>query len=198
MATLPVRFPVLAPRDRRALGLGAAVLGPALLWAFVVAPVTRALDAQAARLAAERQLFSREAGLLEDAARARAARDTSASRLLAVAPRLFGGGAAAAAAGLAQYLQEGARRSRVLVTHIETLPVQRVDSGIAAVAVRVHGESDLEGVLTLLYALEGGSKLVRIDDLHIPAQDEGQRFGSTGTALTFEFTATGFVFEVEE
>lgn len=189
-----MKWPALAPRDRRALRWGAWLLAPAFLWTAAVVPYLRTVRDAGSRLAAERELLARELELLRGAGDHAAALESGGAHLLEVAPRLFGGdNASAAAAALAQYLQEGGAVSRVRLARLEPGTATEVGVGLIAVPLRVQGETDLEGLLGLLYLIEEGSKLVRVDDVRVQvARAVGPTAAAMPEVLSFQFTATGF------
>jgi hypothetical protein len=185
----------ISPRDRRALSLGALVLVPVAAWIWGVAPYLRGIEAARERLAAERELLVREMDLVKQAHGFPAAWEEGSERLLEAAPRLFtGANPAVASAALARYLQAGAKSSKVLLTQVEPAPSEDVGAGVISLPLRVEGETDLEGIMSLLYNIEAGLKLVRVDGLHVQGLRTGG--GAVGpdepTVLRFSFTATGF------
>jgi len=205
-----VRRPNLTPRDLRAIGIGAAVLVPALLWVLAAAPYLRAVQGARERLEQDRALLAREQALLAEAGSYPKAFDDGAAKLLAAAPRLMGGDDdAAAAAAVAGYVRRLGRMAPANVTRVEPAPSRDAGGGVTALPVAVSGEADLEGLLTLLHMLETGPKLVDVSELRIessapPAAPGGgaayspSPFYSPGASLvqpevlTFRFTATGF------
>lgn len=187
--------PSLAPRDRRALLVGGPVLAAGLAWVLGVAPALGALQRATAQLAAERDLLERETALLAAVPRFEAARAAGSAQLLQAARRLFGGAdERVAGTDLAQYLQAGASASRVLLTRVDPAPPREAGPGLLALALRVQGESDLQGVLTLLYSLESGLRLVRIDDLRLQApRGRTAAAADAPEVLHVQFTATGYM-----
>ena len=197
-----MRAPKLNARDRRALLLGAAVLGPALVWTLAVAPYFRALSDARERLTSERSLLRRELELLATAADYPKAFDAGAQRLLKAAPRLMGGetdGAASAAA--AGYVRRLATIASASLSRVEPGEARVSADGVTALPVGVSGESDLEGLLTFLQMIETGPKLVHVEDLRMEAQGGGAGvvvnpfytpLGPQPEVITFRFTATAF------
>jgi hypothetical protein len=192
-----IRWSTLSSRDRRALALGAFTLGPMLIWALAVGPYLRGIADLADQLAAEREVLRRELEILGSAASYPAAVEEAAGRLLATAPRLFGGeNSAVASAALAQHLQMLAERDRVLLTRLEPLPATEAGTGVIALPLRVHGETDLQGLLTLLHGLETSAKLVRVEDLRVQgSRGSAARADQDIEVLSFEFLATGYMLE---
>ncbi len=160
----------LPPRDRRALTLGAAALVPVLLFRGVVQPYVRARAALADRLAAQRGLLERELTVLAGAQRL-PERRAHVDRLLAAdAPRLLpGGDPLAASAELVGYVGDAARRSHVLVSELQSRGSGAAPGGdgLTRLQVEVRGQTDFEGVLRFLQALERGPRLVRVDAVSI-------------------------------
>ncbi len=207
-----MKRPNLAPRDRRAIAWGGTILVPALAWTLVASPYLSALGEAKATLEQDRALLRREMELLAESAGYRRAFDDGAEKLLAAAPRLMGGDDdGAAGAAVAGYLRRLARMGGVHVTRLEPGPSRDAGGGVTALPVGVSGESDLEGLLTLLQMLEAGPKLVDVDELRIEASGNVAASAAPGTAyggqpfytpvgvpaeqpevITFRFTATGF------
>lgn len=189
-----MKIPPLSTRDRRALLVGASVLIPALFWGLVARPYVRAVERTSSNLAAERELLRREVVLLASADQFPAALEEGAAQLLEVASRLFGGeNPSVTSATLAQYLQKAARSARVLLTRLEPVPAEEAGTGVIALPLRVRGETDLEGLLTLLHSLETGEKLVRVENLQIQGLRTTAPRSDDSEALSFEFTAAGFM-----
>jgi hypothetical protein len=182
----------LSARDRRALaiaGVGAILM---LGWTLALAPYLEAVGHARDRLDAERELLAREQQLLSEAGAYPALWEAGAGRLLELAPRLFGGESdGAAGAALAGYLQGAARAERVYIHQVEPLPTADTGGGITALTVRLRGESDLEGILGFLDALEAGPKLIRIAQLQID-RAAPRAANNNVRVLTFHLTATGY------
>lgn len=183
----------LSARDRRALRLGAWLLAPALVWMLGGRPYLATLNEASARLAAERNLLGRELEVLAEVGQYPQALERGAEQLMKLAPRFFGGETSGiASAALARYVQSGARLSRVLLTRLEPGPADPVADGIIALPLHVQGETDLEGLLTLLHSLESEAKLVRIAELRIQDASRGGNDLDGIEVLSFEFMVTGF------
>jgi hypothetical protein len=71
-------------------------------------------------------------------------------------------------------------------------------SGLRALQVEIRAESDLEGVLTFLQALERGERLVRVERLSItrPESDVEEEEGAA-EALRLTATVRGFALAPE-
>lgn len=185
----------MSGRDRRALLLGSLLLIPGFFWILIARPYMRALDNVSVRLAAEQDLLARERSVLAAADRYPTEIERGAERLLEAASRLFGGASSGvASAHLARYLQELAQGGPALLTRLEPVAEEPAGTGLLALPLHVLGESDLEGLLTLLHSLESGPKLVRVDDLKIRGVRNATRTGAEeAEVLSFEFKATGFM-----
>jgi hypothetical protein len=202
-----MRIPAMGPRDLRAIRIGAGLLAPALAWSLAISPWLAAEADARDRLATERGLLRRELQLLASASSYPRAFDAGAATLLAAAPRLMSGGdEGAASAALAGYLRRMAGAAGANLTRVEPAPSTEAGGGVRALPIAVTGESDLEGLLTLLRALESGPKLLSIRDLHLEAAATPSQ-GSSATpvytaftaaatqqaeVITFRFTATAF------
>lgn len=184
-------------RDRRAALLGAAVLAPVLLWAQVIAPFSRTLRDTADRLATERDLLRRELAMLREMDRYPPVFKEGIERLLAVQPRLLSGQSPGAlSAALTGYVQGHAQRTGVLISRLEPIAAPEAPGSLIGVSVRVTGESDLEGVLSLLHALEGGSALIHVSQLQLRApQSSPVSPAATTEVISFDLVATGFALQ---
>jgi hypothetical protein len=181
-------------RDRRAIMLGLAVLVPALLFVAVVRPYRAALSDIRDRTASELALLQREEALLAmaeslpdnvHAMEDRARRTTN--RLVRAANIPL------AEAEITSMLETIASLSRVLLQEMGGVDIPRrsssVDStsAIRALRLSVRGESDLEGVLTFLQRIESNPLLLRIVELTIEPNYEGDRDERVATGVV-QFT----------
>src|SRR5581483_3969510 len=92
------------------------------------------------------------------------------SAMRVMRPRLFEGkDDVMASAELASYLGEVAQRVRVWLQDASTRPATPAaqGGGVRSLHVEIRAESDLQGALMFLQALELGDKLIRIDRLDI-------------------------------
>jgi hypothetical protein len=163
------RWAGLAPRDRRALALGAALLGAALGVRLVVLPYRDALADVRLRVERERDLLQRERTLLAEVKRYPERMPAAERALLAEAPRLFGGpDLATASATLVNYVSTTALRHRVFVQQSASrapATVGGAGSGVARLQVDLRAVGDLEGILALMQDLERGPKLLTVETL---------------------------------
>lgn len=189
----------LSDRDRRAIALGAAVVLPALLWVYGVSPYLGAVEQRRSRIEARRSLLDAERDLL--AARKRYPRqvEAAATRLREMAPALLDSRSrGVATAELTQYVEDRAAASRVRLTATQPRAVRRVDRRLLAIPLTVEGESDLQGVLAFLEALEHGPKLLRVGDLRIRRRSGAGRLEDKGMeVLALRVSVTGYVLHPE-
>jgi hypothetical protein len=191
----------LRDRDRTALRRGAMLLLPALAYVWAAKPFLRDLAGTNERLASERALLSQELQLLSVANRYPRALAESERALAEWAPKLFDGpDEMSASANVAYYVSDEARQARVVVRQMETQKAEAAGDGLTAFPVTLRAESDLEGVMTLLRAVETGGKLVRVEELSI--ERAATAYGMPGAmamapggeteALTVTIRARGF------
>lgn len=156
----------LSARDRRALVVAAAALLVALV-IHVGRPVVRDISDLRSRIEAERELFAEEAAVRDASEKIVAAHRAASERLSAHRDRmLVAEEPGVAGANLTRYVRSVAEASRVYLATGE--PRARVDTlpgGLTAVHVGGEGETDFEGLLSFLHALEFGPTLVRITSL---------------------------------
>jgi hypothetical protein len=161
----------LSTRDQRALRLGGIVLGGALLWLGVVGPVLGLVRELEARVDAEASLLVRERGVLvaapalpERAESLRVELERWDARMVR-SPNL-----ALAEAETTALLQALARENRVLLEEARAAPRPpgaEIPEGLEPIRLALRGESDFEGVLGFLAALEADPLLLRIVALSI-------------------------------
>jgi len=164
----------LAPRDRRALFLGALVLVPAFVYVVGVRPYRAALADMRDRLAAERELLAREVDLLSSAPALpeaiQAVRDRGEryeAGLLRSRDRVL------AETELSAFLESTAVRNRVLLEELRAGELARGEEappGLSVVRFHLRGESDLEGILTFLDEIEKATLFLRVRGLALEPQ----------------------------
>lgn len=174
----------LAPRDRRAITLGAAVLLPALLWVGAIRPYRAALEDVRERTAAERALLERELALLQADATPALMSDLHARAERASLRLVSAANVPLAEAEVTVFLQELAQLSRVLLQELRGVEPRRGGGAEASTTLRpirlaVRGESDMEGVMTFLQRIESSPLLLRVTELSI----EPQRAGAGGMGM---------------
>lgn len=185
----------LSARDRRAVRWGVLVLAPGLLWVYAVSPFLGAVEERRSQLEARTTQLEAERDLL-------AAREVypervrqAAERLQEAAPALLDSRSrGVATAELTQFVEDRAASARVRLVATEPGAARRVDRRLLAVPMTVEGESDLEGVLTFLDALENGPKLLTVEDLRLRRRSGATRLRDRGMeVLVVRATLTGYM-----
>ena len=158
----------LAPRDRRAVMIGAVILVPSLLYVYAVRPVARALSERRAATAQQADVLARERALLDLAPRLPALSAESARQLDVELKRSIQGEAAVTAnVKLADYVRQIARVHELLVTEATEAPGDSLTSGVLLLRLSVRGESDFQGSLGFLRGIESGAVRARVASLQI-------------------------------
>jgi hypothetical protein len=179
----------LATRDRRAVGLGAVAFAPMLLWLLVVAPFMRHLHETHDRLDRSSEMLRRELRVVRSARQYAAVRGEAQRRLAESQQRLiYATSDASARATLVGVVDERARTSNIEVASVDATGDSTSAGPLRKVSVRLSGTGDMEGILTLLGALERGSPLLVISQLEIEASDRG----TAPEALALRLTVSGF------
>lgn len=176
-----MKMPELGSRDMRAMLLGLAILVPSLGWIWGVRPMRDALTEMGDRIAAEREALAREQSAVLDASQSPARQQFADSALKATGARIFAGANdVAAGAELVTYLGETARRTRVWLASAATRNAPGATAGrgstpasaestagLRSLRVELRAESDFQGILEFLDALERGAKVVTVERLDI-------------------------------
>lgn len=167
---MPIR---LNARDRRALLAGALILGPLGLWRFVVAPGAAQLSELRAEVDVERDLLARERALLASASGNPQRSERLVGALVTYAPRIF---------PLDETPEGHVRRladeSNVVLQRVERLPESDADAAgraaaeasVRPITISVAGESDLEGILSFLAALQTAERLLVVEQIELSRQ----------------------------
>lgn len=189
----------LSRRDRRALSIGAT--------AVVIAAGTRLLlfPYVTKEEALHDQIVQEERALLHDQLVLRSAREqpeqfTRAEEdLFRMLPRLVNGGTETSIqAALVEDVQAAAQSGGVRLDRLEPLKSEVVGDGVRAHSIRVDGEGDLEGILTLLSALDASPVLMRIANLSISGGAAPAYASPSGAEkLRFRCTITGYELTTE-
>jgi hypothetical protein len=185
----------MSPRDRRALRLGIPLLLAGLAWHFAVAPYLREARALHEQLRVDRELLARERGLVASSGAASSEVRRLSKELIAAAPRLIGGpNQQAATAALTGFLEYAARQNRVYLSRVEPGAPSPAGEGLVAIPVRLRGESDLQGILSLLHGLEHSSKVLRVEALSVKSSRPGELVArEEAEVLEFDVVAKGFM-----
>jgi len=158
----------LKTRDRRALSLGPLVLLPSLFFIWGVKPFLATLSESRDFLSVERSALSRERAAVSAAQRNPGIQQLADSLMRAMSPRLFAGrDDVMATAELVSHLGAVAAEHNVWLQNATTRPAEVGDAGVRTLHVALRAESDIEGVLRFLQALEQGEKLLRVERLDI-------------------------------
>jgi hypothetical protein len=164
----------MSAKDRRAVVVGTSVIVAALILVRGVPMYRGELSDARDRLTTERDALARERAAVTAASRNPQLQHLADSAMRAVAPRLFEGrDDVMASAEVVTYLSGLTRQSRVLLQDATTRPATTSPAGVRTLHVDIRAESDLQGMLALLQALERGSKLVRIDRLDLSRAPRG-------------------------
>ena len=191
-----LRLPNLAPRDRRAVLVGAWVLLPVLIATLVLRPWAIAASEGRSSTTRERELLLRERALLAEAAGDSARLRLASLALADDAPRLFAGAeAVTASAELARYVTTQAVVSGLAVRQAETQtvledaaradPAARADSSANVLRVAIRASGDAREVVRFLRLMEDGPRLVRVERIGI-----SRGLAGTSEAGTLTLTAT--------
>jgi hypothetical protein len=158
----------LSANERKAITRGLMVVVPALLYVWGVRPYRAALTEARERLAVEQEALARERGAVATAQRNPELQHLTDSVLRAIEPRLFAGrDDVMASSELAAYLGDLAFDSHVWMEDASTKPVTLSTTGVRMLHVEIRAESDFQGVLSFLQALEQGDKFVRVERIDI-------------------------------
>lgn len=202
-----MKMPEMGSRDMRAVLLGLAILVPSLGWIWGVRPMRDALADTRDRIATEREALAREQSAVLEAAQNPARQRFADSALKATGVRIFAGANdVAAGAELVTYLGETARRTRVWLASAATRTAPggaaatagrarapasaELLAGLRVLRVELRAESDFQGILEFLDALERGGKVVTVERFDIAralrAGDEGRE------TLSLSATVVGY------
>ncbi len=162
------RLTAMSARDKRALTLGALILAPALFFIWGVKPFRSSLEESRDFLSVERAALARERAAVTAAQRNPGMQALADSLMRAMSPRLFAGrDDVMATAELVSHLGAVAREHDVWLQNATTRPATVGEAGVRTLHVALRAESDLQGLLNFLQALERGDKLVRIERLDV-------------------------------
>lgn len=188
-----MKRPSLSTRDGRALRLGAFIAAPLLVLQLVVKPVRQEMSRIRDELSAQRALLARELELAAAGPSAPAQLERAQRLLDDMEPLLFDApDDVSGSAVLANYVSDQARRSEVLIQHLEARASQPLRDDVVALEVAIRAESDLEGVLSLLRRLEYGSRLVTVSSVQIEPQGGGED-GEPVAAVLFTSVIRGYM-----
>jgi hypothetical protein len=159
---------VLEPRERRTIGIAAAVCAVALLVAYVVMPLARRwsaretmIDARIARLVRLERALANEPALRVAVTAREAQRDASAQTLLT------GRTPALAAAALQSLIRDYAARSDVTISQLDAAGQPDTVAGLPAVPASISAIGDVYGITSLLGLLQYGTTMLDIHELRV-------------------------------
>ena len=189
--TMPLasRWERLRPTDRRALAIGATLVGLLLTYSLFVRPAFTRLITERQTLARRIDLLEKERALLAAAPQFPLQEREGRRTLAAELPRLFVGDSVAAAAELNTYVSQLAGAAGLRLTSVEGRPAT-TDRGLVKVSVEVRGEGNWRQVLSYTRSLESSTRLVQIANVRI---ERGARGGPLGGAMiSISATLAGF------
>ena len=179
----------LKDSERRTLKWGAIIGLPVLLYMFAVKPLYASLVDKREQLDMERTTLVRERAAIAAAKRNPQLQHIADSLMQITSQRLFSGADdVMASAELGSYIGDIAAKNHFLMTSATTGAVPKTGSTVRTLSEDIRGESDLQGILEFLQALEHGPKLVRVSrvDMSRPTRDaddiETVLFAATITA----------------
>ncbi len=163
----------MTARERLVIAAGAGLVLAAFVGTRVAPALVRTLELRRARAQQSVAALRRAQEAVGQYAAARESLTARAGRLVALAPRLFGGETAAeTSADLVSFVSGRAalRQVRILRQDI------RGDSAAAPLVrmrLRVDVESDITGLASWIADLEEGPKLISFERLHVTALEPG-------------------------
>jgi hypothetical protein len=182
----------LSAGERRTIVRSIAVLVPVAVWFLGVRPYRAALTEARDRLAVEQDALARERGAVATARRNPELQHLTDSVLHAIEPRLFEGrDDVVTSSELAAYLGDAAFDHHVWMQDATTKPVTTTSTGVRILHVEVRAESDFQGILSFLQALEHGDKYVRIERFDL-ARGVGSAGNENGETLLLSATIAGY------
>jgi hypothetical protein len=182
----------LSTTERRTILRGALLLAPVACFTLVVRPYRTALAEVRERTRVEADALARERGAVAMAARNPALQRLTDSMLQVTTPRLFSGrDDVMASSELAAYLGRTAEQHRVWMVDATTRPGVLSPAGVRTLRVDLRAESDFEGLLDFLQALEQGDRVVRIERLDV-SQALSRVGNEEAETLTIVATVSGF------
>ncbi|MEO7363123.1 MAG: hypothetical protein ABI120_22510 [Gemmatimonadaceae bacterium] len=182
-------------RERKVVIWGALIAIPALLFTFAFKPLRATLVDKREQLEFERDALARERAAIAAAKRSPALQHIADSLMQTTSTRLFSSSDdVMASAELGTYIRELAERNHFLLTTATTGAVPKAKGVVRTLSDDIRGESDLQGVLEFLHALESGPRLVRVSriDISRPTRDADDI-----ETVLFAATITGYALPPE-
>lgn len=160
----------MTSRDRRALLLGAFVLGTAVITLRVVPWGIRRASGEYAVLRERSALLARTRDEMASLPVLRDSAATLSQALVALAPQLLSGSSATeAGADLSGRMNLAASGAPARVERIDPLPDSAAEGRLGRVRVHAALESDVRGLIAFLKAIDTGDEVVKLDELHVEA-----------------------------
>lgn len=182
------------PRKQATLVTLAIVLGAGLVWRMYLSPTISSIQTTRDQIRSERLLLERELSLV---GRARFLMDgwsVASGTLLAYAPRLFSANDPdRPGSALEAYVRNRAAGVGVDVEFGSVGAMEDDTAGLTRITREAHADTDLEGALALLYAIERGPKLIAVSELDLKrATDEAPLNGSAPEHLVLRMRVEGW------
>lgn len=192
-------LPRLAPREWRALRLGALLLGPALAYSLLIRPYRATRAELTGQVAQERELLQRERSVLLAREETQRQGEEANRRLSTMTPLLFEGRDPTAQSGvLAAQLRSVAVAAGVRVNDLRVPVADSATEGLQLLVVELRGMGDLEGIATLLRELEGGPRLIAVTRLVLARAIGPQQSGEDAEAIEIAMQVQGFAWTVTD
>lgn len=193
-----MKLPSPSSRDGRAIIIGSAAIALAACVRFGGIPYVNSLNAVRSELATQERLLRREVTLLGDARAFPDTFRTVAAELFSYAPHLLPAEEApTTSAALQRYIREAASGIPMTITSMQPAALEESDDGVRRMGLRVEGETDLEGFLALVAALEAGTYLFHLHDLSVRASHRAGSAADRDSAETLRFTFVAVAFSLE-
>jgi len=163
----------LSPGERRTIGIAFAIVLTALLAARGIPAGRRVAELKRARAEQAALALSRAREALAAHPVAQESLAARSSRLVALAPQLFGGTTAAETAAEAVSFIAGAATVRQVRITRQDVSADSTVVPFTRVRLRLEAESDVAGIMGWLASLEEGDKLIALERLTISALEPG-------------------------
>jgi hypothetical protein len=181
--------------ERRTVMIGAFIALPILIFTYGVKPMWASITDKRDQLELERTTLVRERAAIAAAQKNPQLQQIADSLMKTARDRLFSGSDdVMASAELGSYIGEVASQNHFLLTSATTGAVSKTKSVVRTLSEDIRGESDLQGILEFVQALERGSKLVRISKIDL---SRATRDVDDIETIVFAATITAYALPVE-
>lgn len=158
----------MSAKDRRALMLGLIVLLPSLFYVFGVRRYVASVNDTRQLVTGERKRLSQELAAIAAAKENPQLQHIADSSWKAMTPRIFSGrDNLAATSDLMSLIGDVALQQNVNLRTSVPQPTTVDINGVRTLTVEIQGETDLQGLLGFLEAIERNDKLMRVDKLRV-------------------------------